>query len=163
MLLSVERRKKAAERCRAYRLRVKARKAAQAAAIAAGEDFVVEPKLPRGHQLIPFQFKPGHQTTRKGVRNRFGQDFIVAFHQHFLERGYGVFDELLASQPAIYARLLAAVASKQVEVHASIASGFSDEYVLRIIESLDKWVAAHPDAEQGAVALSPVPEAEDVS
>jgi len=162
-MLSVERRKKAAERQRAYRQRVKDREAAQAAAVAAGEAFVVEPKLPRDHHLIPFRFKPGHTTTRKGVRNRFGQDFIVALHQHFLERGYGVFDDLLANQPAIYARLLAAVASKQVEVHAGIASEFSDEYVLRLIESLDRWVAAHPDAEQGAVALSPVSEAEDVS
>ena len=118
---------------------------------------------PRGHHLIPFRYKPGNTSTRKGVRNRFGQDFIVAFHQHFLERGYGVFDELLANEPAIYARLLAAVASKQVEIHASIASGFSDDYVLRLVESIDRWAEANPDAEQGAVVLSSVSEAEGVS
>ena len=162
-MLSVERRKKAAERQRAYRRRIKDREAAEEAAIAAGEVFVAPAKPSHGQHLIPFRYKPGHTSTRKGVRNRFGQDFIVAFHQHFLERGYGVFDELLANEPAIYARLLTAVASKQVEVHASIVSGFSDEYVLRIIESLDRWAAAHPDAEQGAAALSPVSETEGVS
>lgn len=162
-MLSLERRKKAAERQRAYRKRIKEQEAAEAAAIAAGEVFVAPPKPPRGHRLIPFRFKPGHESTRKGVRNRFGQDFIVAFHRHFLERGYGVFDELLANEPATYARLLAAVASKQVEIHASIASGFSDDYVLRLVESIDRWAKANPDAEQGAVVLSPVSEAEDVS
>jgi len=162
-MLSVERRKKAAERQRAYRKRIKDREAAEEAAIAAGEVFVAPAKPPHGHHLIPFRFKPGNTSNRKGVRNRFGRDFVVAFHQHFLERGYGVFDELLANEPAIYARLLAAVASKEVEVHASIASGFSDDYVLRLVESIDRWAAANPDAEQGAVVLPSVSEAEGVS
>lgn len=146
-MLAEIRRKKDRERQRVYRRQRKELEAAEAAAIAAGEAFVPPPKTPKGHHLIPFQYKVGNTSTRKGVRNRLTQDFIVAFHQHFLERGIAVFDELLAKEPATYARLLASLASKHVEIQATgIVSTFSDDEVVHLVEAIDRWLAENPDA-----------------
>lgn len=162
MSLREERLRKAAERQRGYRRRRKELEEAEAAAIAKGEPFERPPKGPKGHHLAPYQYATGHEPANKGSRQRLSHDFILAFHQHFLERGHKVFDELLANEPATYARLLASLVAKQVEVHANIASGFSDEYVLGLVQSLDKWLAEHPESGEGAAVLPALPEAEDV-
>lgn len=99
------------------------------------------------------------------MRNRLSQDFIVTIHRHFVERGHVVFDELLANEPGTYARLLASLVSKQVEVYAQsgIASEFSDEQVLEIIGQLDRWDQENRGRGEGAAALPALPEAEGVS
>lgn len=158
-----ERRRKAAERQRVYRRQRKELEAAEAAAIAAGKEFVPPVKPPKGHHLVPFRYKVGDESSRKGVRNRFTQDFITAFHQHFLQRGIAVFDELLVKEPATYARLLGSVATKYVEVQStSIVSAFSDDEVVRLVAAIDRWLEESPDPGTKAGVLPALPEAENV-
>ena len=113
MSLREERLRKAAERQRGYRRRRKELEEAEVAAIAKGETFELPPKGPKGHHLVPYQFTTGHEPQQKGSRQRLSHDFINAFHQHFLERGHTVFDELLADEPATYARLLASLEGRE--------------------------------------------------
>jgi len=104
-------------------------------------------------RLQPWQFQPGNGGRPKGSRNKLGEAFIAALQKDFEANGEVVIQEVRATKPDQYLKVIASLLPKQFELPESELGKFTDEQLGHLFAALNAWLAQNGASGDGEAAI----------
>ena len=98
------------------------------------------------------QFLMGHTGMGgrpKGSRTKLGEAFITALQKDFEANGEVVIQEVRATKPGQYLKVIASLLPKQFELPESELGKFTDEQLGQLFAALNAWLAQNGTSGDG--------------
>jgi len=118
--------------------------------------------LPPAKDPANGRFIPGNSGgpgKPKGCRNKLGEAFVQALHEHFQEHGVEAIERVCREEPGAYLRVIAQVVPKDLILHSTPMDSMGREDIRHLVDTLQRalqTVATNPAVAREVLASLPM-------